>query len=762
MKYARFVGFLFAILVSTMVLAQSNPVPLLNQPLVPDSAAPGSKGFTLTINGGNFASGAVVNWNGSQRSTEVFSSNKIQATIPASDVENAATASVTVVNPAPGGGISNVVYFPIRNSSPSVALGRLDSKIAYDGTVAVGDFNNDGKLDLAVGLPGEIQVSLGNGDGNFKAPVITRSQQTIRGLYVGDFNNDGKLDILAFVNEGNLANILLGRGDGTFVKKTGFYTDTDTPAYAILADLNGDGNLDLCIQGGGRLVAFLGKGDGTFNKSWEFDGSVSGTPAIGDFNRDGSLDLAVAGGTYVDIFLGIGDGTFQSPVSYSTTYGTGSVVVAADVNGDGKLDLLSGDGSVMLGNGHGGFSSHGGISTGFSAANLYLGDLNGDGILDLVGLAPQSFDVNIFLGNGNGTFEGALDFTGDGSGGPRLAIGDFNGDGKLDVVTVGSVDNIPTRSLFLQDGITLSPRSLPFGDQDVGTTSQPQTATLTNLGSSALPISGITIGGTDSKDFAQTNNCGTSLPGNSSCQMQVTFTPKAKGSRSASLQVSYQGPGSPQSVSLSGTGVPAPTVSLTPSNMTFRTQLIHTNSAPQTATLKNTGDVAVTISSISATAPFSETDNCPSTLNTGSSCQIFVRFKPTGPGIAQGTLSVSDNAVGSPQTVALTGTGTVVAFSPIGVNFGDQQVGTKSKPVPIKLSNKWTMTLSISQIQITGPDPQDFSQTNNCGSGVPAGGHCTIVVTFAPTQKGQRSAQLSVSDNGGGSPQTVPLAGAGT
>jgi hypothetical protein len=136
MKYAALVACLFAMLISTTALAQSNPVPFINQPLVPASAVPGSQGFNLTINGTDFVSGAVVNWNGVPHTTEVFSNSKVQATINASDVKNATTASVTVLNPPPGGGTSNVVYFPIRNSSSSVELGRIDSKIGYNGTVA--------------------------------------------------------------------------------------------------------------------------------------------------------------------------------------------------------------------------------------------------------------------------------------------------------------------------------------------------------------------------------------------------------------------------------------------------------------------------------------------------------------------------------------------------------------------------------------------------------------------------------------------------
>ena len=113
-------------------------------------------------------------------------------------------------------------------------------------------------------------------------------------------------------------------------------------------------------------------------------------------------------------------------------------------------------------------------------------------------------------------------------------------------------------------------------------------------------------------------------------------------------------------------------------------------------------------------------------------------------------------------TVALSGTGTEVKLEPLGVNFGDQKVGTKSSPIGIELTNLGTTTLSISGITMMGKDPGDFSQTNNCGNSVPAGGHCTIKVSFVPQVRGARSATLTVTDDGGGSPQTVALAGTGT
>ena len=148
------------------------------------------------------------------------------------------------------------------------------------------------------------------------------------------------------------------------------------------------------------------------------------------------------------------------------------------------------------------------------------------------------------------------------------------------------------------------------------------------------------------------------------------------------------------------------------------------------------------ISSISTATPFSQTNDCPSDLPVGKSCYIKVSFTPLVEGTANGTLSVTDNAQGSPQTVSLSGTGMVVKLSPIGINFGDQKVGTTSNPVPVTLTNEGTQPLNISQIIIMGSNAGDFGQTNNCGSSVPAGGQCTIQVTFTPTQTGQRSATL--------------------
>ena len=168
------------------------------------------------------------------------------------------------------------------------------------------------------------------------------------------------------------------------------------------------------------------------------------------------------------------------------------------------------------------------------------------------------------------------------------------------------------------------------------------------------------------------------------------------------------------------------------------------------------------ISNIGTTGPFPETNNCPSTLLAGNNCQISVQFKPRARGLAHGTLSVTDDAKGSPQRVELSGEGTVVRLSPLGINFGDQKVGTRSSPAPVEVINEDKNPVFISTVTFGGADASDFVETNNCGSTLPPRSHCTVKVTFKPTKQGSRSATLQVNDDGGGSPQTIPLAGTGT
>jgi len=741
---------------SSLLSAQSNPVPFVNQALSPVSAAPGSAGFTLTVSGTGFASGAVAEWDRSPRITEVVSNSLLHVTIKTSDLAKAGTGSITVVNPAPGGGASNVVFFPVREPFTSVAM--AGNELFQGATaVAVGDFNNDGKLDVVWGIGTTLNVSLGKGNGTFQAPIANSGLFEYQEIITGDFNGDGNLDVATSDPYGDVA-VYLGNGDGTLTNSwSTTISEIGDQVSLATADFNQDGHLDLFVTGSNTgsqfFEIFLGNGDGTFTplppNATKF-GEGYGPATIGDFNGDGKLDLAITNGIYEDIFLGNGDGTFQSFGAVEVASGS----AAADMNHDGILDLVGDDGCIFLGNGNATFTEAG--CGDYAGPVVGVGDFNGDGNLDAA-FITQGFvpGAAVSFGTGTGNFSGGAAFPSNAA--EELisgAIGDFNNDGMLDLV-------VNNGFLFLQTTAGLSTDSLTFGNQNVGTTSSPQSVTLTNVGTSSLIVNKISISGSDAKDFSQTNGCGSSLAAGASCSISVVFAPKAGGALTASLNVSYKGVGSPQQVSLSGTGITPPTVKLTPSSLVFATQLVGTTSAEQTATLTNTGDQAVSIFAISITGPFNETNACPPSLGIGGSCQIQIQFQPSAAGTATGILSISDNATGSPQTLSLRGTGTVIQLSPVSVNFGDQTVGTSSSSAPITVTNVGASSVTISSIGFSGADPQDFLQTDNCGKSIAGHGSCTVNVTFKPTATGLRSAMLDVNDNGGGSPQTVALEGNG-
>ncbi len=320
-------------------------------------------------------------------------------------------------------------------------------------------------------------------------------------------------------------------------------------------------------------------------------------------------------------------------------------------------------------------------------------------------------------------------------------------------------------------GAQLSPPSISFPDTATGSSAASQTVTLTNNGGTLLAISGISITGTNPTDFAETNTCGSSLAASSSCSISVTFTPASVNSFSATLSVADNATGSPQTVALSGNGIapPAPAVSLTPPSLTFSAQSGNTSTA-QTVTLKNTGNASLTISGISITGTnptdFAETNTCGSSLAAGISCSISVTFTPASVNSFSATLSVTDNATGSPHTVTLSGTGTAapapaVSLTPPTLTFS-AQTGSTSAAQTVTLSNTGSAALTISGISIAGTNPTDFAETNTCGSSLAASSSCSISVTFTPASAASFSATLSVADNATGSPHTVTLSGTGT
>jgi hypothetical protein len=304
----------------------------------------------------------------------------------------------------------------------------------------------------------------------------------------------------------------------------------------------------------------------------------------------------------------------------------------------------------------------------------------------------------------------------------------------------------------------LTPGSLQYALQAVGSTSQPQTVLLRNMGSSAMSISSIATTG----DFAETDTCGTSVAAAGSCAVSATFTPSAPGALSGSIVIQDNAAGSPHIVNLSGSGS-GPGAALAPASLVFSAQPIGTSSTAQVVTLTNTGNASLSVSVIQTTGDFAQVNNCPATLAASSSCAINVTFSPAAAGSRTGSLVANDSVQNSPQTVSLIGTGSTAAtsaatLSPTNLVFSGQQVGTTSATHVVTLTNSGTATLNIGAVQITG----DFAQVNNCPAALAAGSSCVVNITFTPTSSGTRNGTLTVTDNAAGGSQTAGVTGSGT
>ncbi len=322
----------------------------------------------------------------------------------------------------------------------------------------------------------------------------------------------------------------------------------------------------------------------------------------------------------------------------------------------------------------------------------------------------------------------------------------------------------------------VSALSLTFGNQPVTVTSPPQSVTVTNSGSANLIFGSdaVTVSGGNATDFAVSGNTcnGTAIAPGATCSVTIIFTPSIVGPESATLNFADNASTSPQTVTLSGTGLTAPPVTLSPSGLVFPLQSTGTTSTAQAVSLTNKGGSPLTITSItvySLSASFSETNTCGSSVAAGGSCMINVVFAPTAVGSLDGTLSVADNGPNSPQTASLTGTGAapVASVSPISVAFGGQIIGKASGAETITVSNTGNADLTIFSVAISGANAGDFaivSSGTTCVANdtLTAGSSCAVSVVFTPAASGTRSATLTITDDSYGQTNTnVALSGSG-
>jgi len=764
-----------ALWLSASALAQ-NAIPFVNAPLSPAVKTPGSTTFTLTVNGTGFVSGATVYWNGNARTTTFVKSSQVTATITTTDLATANTASVTVGNPAPGGGLSNVAHFQIVKGGYAVGYGKLDYATDITPQAAVSaDFNGDGIADLAVATGNNsVSILLGKGDGSFPTHVEYQVPGHPIGIVAGDFNGDGKLDLATVDQYQSEISVLLGNGDGTFQGHQEYNTGNNPVAIAT-ADVNGDGKLDIVTAdlNDDKVAVLLGNGDGTFKTHEDYaTGNGPSDVAIGDFNQDGRLDLAVANNTdyTVAILLGNGDGSFQAPVPFPTANVPNSVVTG-DFNKDGKLDLAVGTSnkqvSVLLGNGDGTFQNHVEYTIGANANVIATADVNADGNLDLISANYNDNTVSVLAGTGSGTFKGETVYPT--SGGPTgLAIGDFNNNGKLDVAVVASTAN--TVSVLMDNSVTITPSALAYGTVTSGCTPVTKTITLKNNGTQTYTLGALSFIGAYATDFSQTNTCGATLASGASCTYSLSFLPTASEIANAQMLLTSSN-GTELGVQMQGQGnIP---IYLAPRTMTFTWQLLGTTSPGKTDTFTNKSCVPITFTKIDLEGvnqnEFTMTNNCPvapATLAGGASCTSTVYYSPNAVGGANVTQVYYGNFSLAKQGLLISGEATAVKVTPKTLNFPTTKVGTSSAPLTVTFQNVASTPLTISSINFSGTAPYWKFNTSattcptEAGS-VAANSSCVYSIIFTPQATGTFTATLSIGDPDPTGPQKILLGGTG-
>ena len=357
---------------------------------------------------------------------------------------------------------------------------------------AIGDFNGDGTPDLAVanagnpatGDDGSVSILLGNGDGTFQPANNLAAGKNPFSVAVGDFNGDSRVDLAVANNGDNTVSVFLGNGDGTFQTHVDYATGIG-PVSVSVGDFNGDQISDLAVAAHPANVVsvLLGNGDGTFQGHVDYatgGANPFGDPnavVLADLNVDGKVDIIASHAAGISILLGNGDGTFQTAIAKFVAFDTLPAFVA-DFNQDGKPDVLAGfhrtgppgDFGVilLLGNGDGTFQPSVDVVPGFAIA---VADFNGDLKLDFVAL--ESGTLDLLEGSGNGTFQTPLNFSA-GTGPSFGTTADVNGDKAPDLVTVNS-DN--TISVLLNT--TGADFSISASAPTPGTVSRGQSSTAT-------------------------------------------------------------------------------------------------------------------------------------------------------------------------------------------------------------------------------------------------------------------------------------------
>ncbi len=643
------------------------------------------------------------------------------------------------------------------------------------------DLNGDGKPDILCGS----LVAYGNGDGTFAQAVsVSFLASGFLTEYAADVNGDGKTDILAVPSTGvpvglgsagqYAVTVFLNQGGGSFASNGtfpvtpvagGLYVSFPQP---VLVDLNGDGKLDLItqiqpvgatqIQGLITVDVLLNQGDGTFGAytpvtiangpNIGLDSEFPLGMASGDVNGDGKQDLIL---TISDsdancdaiVLLGNGDGTFQPAIYFIVHqlenaqgvpwFQTPSVVVE-DLNLDGKQDLIFGNGQVGLGNGDGTFTLSSPLfplQTGtnyaaYSTFPLAPITLPGNLVPSLVYSLPTATPPAASVFTPQTSSSSALSLT-------TLAVGthtiaaQYSGDANYGGDTSAAV-TVTVNQAVSTTAVTSSANPSLAG----------QSVTLTAKVSSSGPTpTGNVTFTTGSATLATV-----ALSGGSAAYTTTSFTKAG----TLAITASYSGDANTQASSAAlSLVIDGPTLTLSPPSITFPGQYVGTSGLPLTVTATNPGSAPLAITSVTTSANFGVLNACGGSLAAGSSCAIGVFFDPSSSGAVSGTLTIADNASGSPQTIALSGSGQDFSFT------------SSSSTQTVTPGSTATYTIAVNPIA-------GFNQmvALSC-SGAPTGSTCSLSPSsIALSGSTPASATVSVTTVGNSAAATQPQGPHGT
>ncbi|WP_161554292.1 beta strand repeat-containing protein [Stenotrophobium rhamnosiphilum] len=316
---------------------------------------------------------------------------------------------------------------------------------------------------------------------------------------------------------------------------------------------------------------------------------------------------------------------------------------------------------------------------------------------------------------------------------------------------------------------SMSPSSLAFGNQLIGTTSTARSLTVTNSGTAPLTVSAPTVGGVNPADYAISgNSCTGAVAIGQSCIINVTFAPSVTGSSTAMLQVSTDAATGTQWISLSGTGI-APLISVAPTSNAYGNVLINTTSAAKIFTVTNSGSAPLTVGMLSFSGANASdftisSVGCAGTLSVGANCTISVTFHPAATGARVASLQIQSDANNGAQQISLTGTGIAPAASatPTSLAFGNQLLSTISTAKVVTVTSTGSSALTVATVSLSGTNASDYTiSSNGCTAAVAVGANCTITVTFNPAAVGSRIANLQIASDANNGAQQVSLTGSG-